>query len=155
MHEVEVLSYVGTGFALNVINSSIFYSDFSLQLQLKKITFFRVLPANFYKGNAMNHYLKLIPLSAVLALATAGVSAQSTAPSTTMPPATTTTPPATLGTTPQEAAAANQQAVPRSDTGTVVRTAPSATDRAQATMNGNTSSDGTMTGTRRARADRN
>lgn len=39
--------------------------------------------------------------------------------------------PSSVGVSPQTAAEANQRAVPRSDVGTVVRTAPSATDRAR------------------------
>ena len=118
----------------------------------------------------MNRYIKLIPLGAVLALTVASVSAQTTAP------AGAASAPATLGVTPQEAAEANQKAVPRSDTGTVVRTSPSPADRASDAMSdrpagttGTTSgmSNGTGTGTsgmtgdrstespRRARADRN
>ena len=111
----------------------------------------------------MTSYFKSIPLGAVLALALASASAQAPAP------AGTASAPATLGVTPQEAATATQQAVPRSDTGTVVRTAPSPAERASAAMSGNapgtgsatgstaqgtTSMNGT-TGTRRARADRN
>lgn len=81
--------------------------------------------------------------------------------------------PNTVGVTPQAAAEATQKAVPRSDTGTLVRTAPTATDRARAAAD-TTSASGTATPTtgeatrapmsdgttrtapvRRARADRN
>lgn len=119
----------------------------------------------------MTPHLKSISLGTVLALALAGASAQTPAP------AGTASAPATLGVTPQEAATATQQAVPRSDTGTVVRTAPSAADRASAAMGANTpdtsnatgstaqgtasmngtagTGSGAMGGTRPARADRN
>ena len=111
----------------------------------------------------MSSRIKLIPLGAVLALAVVGASAQTTTtPSATTPPVTST-PPATLGVTPQEAGQANRNAVPRSDTGTVVRTAPSPADRARTAMDGNsnttpmagTSGDRPMRTMRRARADRN
>lgn len=83
----------------------------------------------------MNRYIKLFPLGAVMALAAAGASAQTPAP------AATASAPATMGRTAQEAAEANRKAVPRSDTGTVVRTSPSAADKAQDALNGsNTSS---------------
>lgn len=118
----------------------------------------------------MNRYIKLIPLGAVLALTVASVSAQTTAP------AGTASAPAAVGVTPQEAAEATQKAIPRSDTGTVVRTSPSPADRASDAMsNSRTGSTSTTTGTpnatgtgaagmtadrstespRRARADRN
>ena len=123
----------------------------------------------FYKGNAMNRYIQLIPLGAVLALAVASASAQNTAP------AATTGTPAAVGVTPQAAAEANQQAVPRSDTGTLVQTSPSSADKARAALEGSStgntatgaassqsaapmnggSGNSPMTSTRRARADRN
>jgi len=113
----------------------------------------------------MNRYIQLIPLGAVLALTVASASAQ-----TATPPATAS-PPATVGVTPQEAAEANQKAVPRSDTGTLVETSPSSGDKARAALEGS-STGSTATGaassqsaapmngspttsTRRARADRN
>ena len=77
----------------------------------------------------MKNYIKSIPLAAVLALALSSVSAQTTAP---MGAASATT---TIGVTPQEAAMATQKAVPRSDTATLVQTAPSAADKARSTMN--------------------
>lgn len=43
--------------------------------------------------------------------------------------ATPSTPPTPVGVTPQAAAAANQKAVPRTDTATVVRTGPTAAER--------------------------
>ena len=119
----------------------------------------------------MKNYIKSIPLAAVLALALSSVSAQTNAP---MGAASATT---TIGVTPQEAAIATEKAVPRSDTATLVQTAPSAADKARSTMNdapttttttttnGNTAttvapvrstpSNRPMTTTRPARADRN
>lgn len=114
----------------------------------------------------MKNYIKSIPLAAVLALALGSVSAQTTAP---MGAASATT---TIGVTPQEAAIATQKAVPRSDTATLVETAPSAADKARSTMNDattttnantatsvapvrSTPSSRPMTTTRPARADRN
>lgn len=118
----------------------------------------------------MNRYIKLIPLGAVLALAVASASAQTAAP------AGAASAPATVGVTPQKAAEATQKAVPRSDTGTVVRTSPSPADRASDAMdNSRMGSTSTTTGMpnatdagtsgmtadrataspRRARADRN
>ena len=106
----------------------------------------------------MKNYIKSIPLAAVLALALGSVSAQTTAP---MGDASTTT----IGVTPQEAATATQKAVPRSDTGTLVKTAPSAADKARTTMNDvttdtaapvrSTGSNRPMKAMRPARADRN
>lgn len=106
----------------------------------------------------MKNYIKSIPLAAVLALALGSVSAQTPAP---MGAASATT---TIGVTPQEAAMATQKAVPRSDTATLVQTAPSATDKARSTMNDatttvapvrSTPSNRPMNTTRPARADRN
>lgn len=100
----------------------------------------------------MNRHIKSISLGALTALVVANASAQPAAPA---PGASV---PATVGVTPREAAAANQQAVPRSDTATVVRTAPSPAARASDAMTGNTASttgNNAMGSTRRARADRN
>ena len=113
----------------------------------------------------MKNYIKSFPLAAVLALALGSVSAQTPAP---MGAASATT---TIGVTPQEATMATQKAVPRSDTATLVQTAPSATDKARSTMNDTTTttngnattvapvrstpSNRPMTTTRPARADRN
>ena len=108
----------------------------------------------------MIRHLTSMSAGALLALAAAGAFAQTT------PPASGASAPSTLGVTPQDAARANQQAVPRSDTATVVRTAPSPASRASAAMDGTS---GTATGTtgtagqggmatggaRTARADRN
>lgn len=77
----------------------------------------------------MQRHSKLIPLAAVLALAAAGAFAQTPAP--TITPSST---PDAVGVSPQTAAEANQKAVPRSDTATLVRTSPSAADKAKSTM---------------------
>lgn len=79
----------------------------------------------------MNHYVKSIPLAAVLAFSLSSVSAQTPAPMG------TASAPTTIGVTPQEAARATQKAVPRSDTGTLVQTAPTAADKARSVMNDN------------------
>ena len=86
----------------------------------------------------MQRHSKLIPLAAVLALATAGAFAQTPAPTIT-PSAT----PDAIGVSPQTAAEANQKAVPRSDVGTLVRTSPPATDKAKAAVDNTTSNMGT------------
>ena len=82
----------------------------------------------------MQHHSKLITLAAALALGAGGAFAQTPAPA--MPGSST---PSTVGVTPQNAAEATQKAVPRSDTGTVVRTSPSAVDKAKAAMDNSTS----------------
>lgn len=114
----------------------------------------------------MNRLIKSISLGALLAGAVVSASAQTAAP------AAGASAPATIGVTPQEAATANRQAVPRSDTATVVRTAPSPATRASNAVNGATSGaansgtgntaatsgmagNGSMGSTRAARADRN
>lgn len=84
----------------------------------------------------MNRYLKMIPCSAVLVLTVAGASAQTTAPATSQPPTA-------IGVSPQTAAEAERKAIPRSDTGTVVRTAPSAADQTRSAVDNTT---GTNTG---------
>lgn len=81
----------------------------------------------------MQLHSKLIPLGAILALATAGAFAQTPAP--TITPSST---PDAVGVSPATAAEANQKAVPRSDTGTLVRTSPSATDKAKSAMDNTT-----------------
>ena len=88
----------------------------------------------------MKNYIKSIPLAAVLALALSSVSAQTTAP---MGAASATT---TIGVTPQEAAIATEKAVPRSDTATLVETAPSAVDKARSTLNDATTTTTTTNG---------
>lgn len=78
---------------------------------------------------------------------------------TSVPAATgTTQTPAAIGVSPQTAAEANRQAVPRSDTATVVRTGPDAVDSARtaASAAGSAASNmGTGTPMRPAKADRN
>ena len=114
----------------------------------------------------MQRHSKLIPLAAAFTLAAAGAFAQTPAP--TITPSST---PDAVGVSPQTAAEANQKAVPRSDTATLVRTSPSATNKAKSAMDNTTpnrasnttSSADTMpmkrtaktTPMRRARADRN
>lgn len=78
----------------------------------------------------MKSSFKLIPLGALLAFGAACVSAQT--PSTTAPSA--------VGVTQQEAAEATQKAVPRNDVGTVVRTSPTAEEKAKDAMSGSTMS---------------
>lgn len=68
----------------------------------------------------LNHSMKNLVLGAALALAAGATLAQST-----------TTPANNIGVTPQSANEATQKAVPQADTGTVVRTAPSAATRAE------------------------
>lgn len=108
--------------------------------------------------------LTTLSLGAALAVAASGAFAQTTNNST----VNSTQTPATVGVSPQEANQANQRAVQRSDTGTLVRTdgtaaeqARDAANRAQnnasSTMNNTTTNSGMATDTtpRRARADRN
>jgi len=151
------LSYAGMGPALNPSKKSSFYSLLGLQLQLIKARFYVFLKI-LNKGKTMNRCIKSLSLGALLALVMASASAQSPAP------ATGASAPSTVGVTPQEATRANQQAVPRSDTATVVRTAPSPADRASAALGGATTDTTTRAttagsaapaGTRGARADRN
>lgn len=70
------------------------------------------------QGDLMNNYFSRLAILTGTTLLSIGAMAQSTAP-------------AGVGTTPQTAAEATRKAVPRADTGTVVRTAPSAADRAR------------------------
>lgn len=72
----------------------------------------------------MSRYITMTFCGAALALAVAGAAAQNT-------PSPATVPPNAVGVTPAEAAEAARQAIPRSDTGTVVRTAPSPLERAR------------------------
>lgn len=103
----------------------------------------------------MNLQIKSISLGAFLSLAVASASAQTAAP------AAAASAPATIGVTPQEAATANRNAVPRSDTATVVRTAPSPAQSASDAMSSNNTARTGATGNagmgtnRAARADRN
>ena len=77
----------------------------------------------------MSSSIKMIPWGAVLALTLAGgVGAQTgSAPASAQPPAA-------IGVSLQTADEANRKAVPRSDTGTVVRTAPSAADQTRSAV---------------------
>ena len=84
----------------------------------------------------MQRHSKLIPLGAVLALVASSAFAQTAAPA--MPASAST--PATVGVAPRVAAEALQKAVPRNDTGTLVRTTPAAADKAKAAMDNTTSS---------------
>lgn len=72
--------------------------------------------------NTFSQPLSTLLAGAVLSLAATGAMAQ-----TTPVPGN----PTTVGVTPQEAAEANRKAVPRADTGTVVRTDESAADKAR------------------------
>lgn len=105
--------------------------------------------------------MKTLSLGAVLALAATGAFAQT--PNSTV---NSTQTPATVGVSPQAANEANQKAVQRSDTATLVRTddtaaaqARDAANRAQNSATTNTTMDNNATGTtaprRAARADRN
>ena len=132
---IAALSYGGMRPALKPSKKSTFYSSVSLQLQAIGNAS-SVLPQTFRKGRFMNLHLTSISAGALLALAAAGAFAQST------PPATGASAPGTIGVTPAEAAKANQQAVPRSDTATVVRTAPSPASQASAAL-GTTGTTGT------------
>ena len=128
---IAALSYGGMRPALKPNKKCAFYSSGSLQLQAIGNALF-VLPQTFRKGRFMNRHLISMSAGTLLALAAAGAFAQST------PPASGASAPGTVGVTPAEAAKANQQAVPRSDTATVVRTAPSPASQASAAMGGTT-----------------
>ncbi|NMM79521.1 hypothetical protein B2J86_01005 [Acidovorax sp. SRB_14] len=88
----------------------------------------------------LNASIKAMSVGAALALAASGAFAQTT-------PSTSTQPPASVGVTPQDASQATQKAVPRSDTGTVVRTDQSAADRARDAANQVQNRTGTGTST--------
>ena len=104
-------------------------------------------------------------INAVLVgLAIAGASIGALAQTTTTAPMGSASAPAAVGVTSQSAAEANRQAVPRSDTATVVRTGPNAVDASRSAASaaqGSTSSMGARTGTgtgttmRPPKADRN
>ena len=103
----------------------------------------------------------------------AGTSLAAVAQTTNTSPSDTNQAPTGIGVTPQTAAEANRNAVPRSDTGTVVRTGPNAADTAPSPSgamqgstpnttgnNSNMGSSGSASGSngttmRTARADRN
>lgn len=74
---------------------------------------------------------KMIPWCAALAWVAVSAGAQ-TAPAPAQPPAA-------IGVSPQTAQEATQKAIPRSDTGTVVRTAPSPAERTGAAVDNATS----------------
>ncbi|PWW46964.1 hypothetical protein [Melaminivora alkalimesophila] len=74
-----------------------------------------------------NRTLTGLALAAGLALTAGGAWAQA---GNAASPTTATTPSTTVGTTDQEARQATREAVPRSDTATLVRTGPSAAERA-------------------------
>ena len=87
-------------------------------------------------------------LNAVLAgLTMVGASFGALAQTSTTAPMGTTQTPAAVGVTPQTATDANRQAVPRSDTGTVVRTGPNAVDSARTAASGTVGSGNNSTGT--------
>lgn len=75
----------------------------------------------------LKHSIKALSAGAALVLAASGVCAQTA----TTPSGTTANPPTTnVGVDPQDAREATRKAVPRADTGTLVRTEPSAAERA-------------------------
>ncbi len=75
----------------------------------------------------LKHSIKALSAGAALVLAASSVWAQTA----TTPSGTTVNPPATnVGVDPQDAREATRKAVPRTDTGTLVRTEPSAAERA-------------------------
>ncbi len=76
----------------------------------------------------LKHSIKALSVGAALVLATSGAWAQTGN-------TTTTTPSTTIGVTPQDAREAAQKAVPNANTGTLVRTEPSAADRASNAAN--------------------
>lgn len=101
---------------------------------------------------------KILLATAFMACSAAAFAQASGTAGTPTPGMGTNQPVTGVGVTPQTAAEANRQAVPRSDTGTVVRTSPNATDSARnATGMTGSTTDTTGTGTtmRTARADRN
>lgn len=77
------------------------------------------------------HTITALSIAAALGLATTGALAQS---------ATTTKPVTSVGVTPQDAQEATEKATPRADTGTLVRTEPSAAERVHDMTNGAKSS---------------
>ena len=115
---------------------------------MKTLTTTKILLATF-----------LIAGSAASFAQTSGTTGTTGTTGTSNTPGMGTNQPATgVGVTPQTAAEANRQAVPSTDTGTVVRTSPNAADSARnatgmAGRTGDTS--GTGTTMRTARADRN
>ncbi len=94
----------------------------------------------------MHRHSKLIPLAAVLAFAVGSALAQT--------PTNSATPEA-VGVSPKTAVEANQKAIQRSDTGTLVRTSPSALDKAKSAMDNTTSGTAATTATTSPNAVRN
>lgn len=95
---------------------------------------------------------------ALVGLVMAGASISAFAQTTTTSPMGSTQAPTAVGVTPQTAAEANRQAVPRSDTATVVRTGPNAVDASRSAASaaqGSTSNMGMAPTMRPAKADRN
>lgn len=133
---IAALSYGGMRPALKPHKKSAFYSSKSLQLQVIDNALF-VGSQSFQKGRFMTSHLTSMSAGALIAMAAAGVFAQTTAP------ASGASAPGTVGVTPQEATRANQQAIPRSDTATVVRTAPTAASQASAAVSGTPGNTGT------------
>lgn len=128
--------------------------------RIRKSLFFRF--STRHKRHTMLHtsIKTLSMVGAALALAATGALAQTPANST----VNSTQTPATVGVTPQAANEANQKAVQRSDTATLVRTEPTAAEQARdaanrAQNNATPSTMGTTTDgmapRRAARADRN
>lgn len=95
----------------------------------------------------LKHSIKTLSMGAALALAATAAFAQTTTDST----VNTNQTPAAIGVSPQTANEANQKAVQRSDTGTVVRTdesaAQQARDAANRAQNNTTGTTGTTSGT--------
>lgn len=79
----------------------------------------------------LKNSIKTLSIGAALALAAAGAFAQTTSDST----VNTNRTPAAIGVSPQTANEANQKAIQRSDTGTVVRTDESAAQQARDAAN--------------------
>lgn len=85
------------------------------------------------------------PLKFLMAgVAITGASVAAFAQTTTAAPMGSASTPAAVGVSPQNAAEANRQAVPRSDTATVVRTGPDAVDSARTAASAATGSTSTM-----------
>lgn len=84
----------------------------------------------------LKHSIKALSVGAALVVATSAAWAQTGN--------TTTTPSTTIGVTPQEAREAAQKAVPNANTGTLVRTEPSAAERASEMSRDATSRAGEM-----------
>lgn len=80
----------------------------------------------------------------MVGVAITGASVAAFAQTTTTAPMGSTLTPAAVGVSPQNAAEANRQAVPRSDTATVVRTSPDAVDIARTAASAATGSTATM-----------